>query len=107
MEHSTPIAIAKLILEVQSPSLEDSWTDGYCSSAKGKLEDNPFEVGSMAFHHWQEGWWAGFYDNKPAERVTLDMLSQESASNDKLMNIETISDEDSDDNSTNPTDLGN
>ena len=43
MEYSDMLNAAKLMLEIQAPSLEECWQDGYESSALGSLDDNPFD----------------------------------------------------------------
>ena len=56
----------KLLAELQYPSLEDCWAEGYEQvMANHKEEDNPYPLESREHHQWNDGWWAGFYGEKP------------------------------------------
>ena len=61
MEHSKLLSAAKLLLEINTPTLDDCWKDGYDMSVAMSLEDNPYTEGTSNHHHWSEGWWEGFY----------------------------------------------
>ena len=65
---------AKLMLNIQMPSYEDCWQDGFDSCQNDLDEsDNPYDEDSAQYIQWQEGWWAdclnetGAFDNVPAE----------------------------------------
>ena len=73
------LAIAKMLLEIQLPNLEDCWDEGRVLSATHKLEDNPYKPGTANFHHWQEGWWYGQLNELGSEGYT------EQAANDEIL----------------------
>lgn len=53
------LALAKLILKIQFPTLEECWDDGHELSSTHTLDENPYKVGTANYYHWQEGWWHG------------------------------------------------
>lgn len=56
----------KLRLDIDYPSYEECYAQGYEASLNSCLEeDNPFAEGSAEYAQWQEGWWAGFYGEEP------------------------------------------
>lgn len=60
------LAYARLQLHIAMPTLEDAWLDGYESVQTQKDEPaNPYPDDSIEYHHWQDGWWAGFYNEPP------------------------------------------
>ncbi|KTD28039.1 hypothetical protein [Legionella maceachernii] len=56
----------KLRFNIEHPSLEECYSFGYeCAVAELGEEENPFHENSKEYEQWQEGWWAGFYGEKP------------------------------------------
>ncbi|MBY0545367.1 MAG: hypothetical protein K2Q14_07470 [Gammaproteobacteria bacterium] len=54
---------SKLKFKMDFPEIQDTWLDGYESAQKGGQEEtNPFSPGTLGFEHWNEGWWAGFFE---------------------------------------------
>lgn len=55
-----------LHFNIAHPSFEDCYVYGYeCALAEITEEENPFQYGTPESEHWSEGWWAGFYGDKP------------------------------------------
>lgn len=80
----------RLRLNIEHPSLEDCYSYGYeCAAAEINEEENPYQIGSRESNQWLEGWWAGFYGEKPLydldpEANIEENLSPIKASNDSL-----------------------
>lgn len=56
----------KLRFNVEHPSLEECYAYGYeCALSEVGEEENPYRDGTIEKEHWEEGWWAGFYGEKP------------------------------------------
>ena len=56
----------RLQFNINNPSIDETWTEGYdLAIAEGDESDNPYQEGTKAFAYWNEGWWAGFYAEKP------------------------------------------
>ncbi|CDZ75877.1 hypothetical protein BN59_00137 [Legionella massiliensis] len=56
----------KLRFNIEHPSFEECYADGYeCALAEAAEEENPYQEGTQEYEQWQEGWWAGFYGEKP------------------------------------------
>ena len=56
----------RLKLHIQYPDLEECYVDGFaCALAEIAEEANPYEEETIEHQHWQDGWWAGFYNEKP------------------------------------------
>ncbi|MFY7697501.1 MAG: transmission trait enhancer LetE [Legionella sp.] len=56
----------KLRLNIAFPDLEDCYAQGYQSALDEVAEDaNPYNIHSKESEQWLEGWWAGFYEEKP------------------------------------------
>ncbi len=56
----------KLRFNIEHPSFEECYSYGYeCALAEVEEDENPFREGSIEHEQWQEGWWAGFYGEKP------------------------------------------
>jgi ribosome modulation factor len=89
MEYSELLSTAKLVLEVQLPSLEQCWSDGYGMSISGSLDDNPYAAGTASHSHWQEGWWTGFYENELIDETGSGICFSE-ASNDNSIRSEKL-----------------
>lgn len=78
----------KLRFNIEHPNYEECYLFGYeCAIAELTEEENPFPEGSIEAEQWQEGWWAGFYEEKPLfdlnnmeEDIQLD---KETAANDQ------------------------
>ncbi len=56
----------RLQFHIDHPSYEEAYCFGYESAlAEFEEQDNPFREGSQEAVQWMEGWWAGFYGEKP------------------------------------------
>ena len=56
----------RLQLNIKHPSLEECYIFGYeCALAEVGEEENPYVESSQEAEYWLEGWWAGFYGDKP------------------------------------------
>lgn len=67
MNETTMLPDIKLRFNIDHPSIEEAYVFGYeCAVAELSEEDNPFPLNSVESDHWLDGWWAGFYDEKPA-----------------------------------------
>lgn len=88
MDYSKLLSTAKLVLAVQAPTLEDCWSEGYDKSQCNTLDDNPYVVGTANYHHWEEGWWAGFYASTPDSETNDKIYFSGSASNDNSIKTE-------------------
>jgi hypothetical protein len=70
----------KLRLTIDHPNIEECYAYGYESAvAEISEDDNPYLPKTIAYEQWQEGWWAGFYEEKPlfpsindTKKVTID-----------------------------------
>lgn len=59
------LSYTKLKLSLELPDLEETWLDGYESAIHGGLEEsNPYSLASAEYEHWNEGWWAGYFDEE-------------------------------------------
>jgi hypothetical protein len=80
----------KLRFNIEHPNYEECYLFGYeCAIAELSEDDNPFPEGSQEAEQWQEGWWAGFYEEKPLfDLSTMDeiQLDKEKAANDQQYN---------------------
>ena len=55
-----------LRFNVDNPVLEECYADGYeCGSNDIEEHHNPFKEGTVEFNYWRDGWWDGFYNEKP------------------------------------------
>ena len=56
----------KLRFNIEHPSFEECYAFGYeCALAEVSEESNPYSSGSKENEQWVDGWWAGFYGEKP------------------------------------------
>ena len=56
----------KLRFNIAHPTLEEAYIFGYeCACNDITETENPFTQGSTESDHWLDGWWAGFYGEKP------------------------------------------
>ena len=56
----------RLRFNIEHPSIEECYGFGYeCALADLDESDNPYTADSVEYEQWQEGWWAGFYGEKP------------------------------------------
>lgn len=63
---STFLPDIKLRFNIEHPNLEDCYIYGYeCALSNIGEDENPFISGTKESEHWIEGWWAGFYGDKP------------------------------------------
>ncbi|ARG96444.1 hypothetical protein [Legionella micdadei] len=66
IDTTTLLPHIRLRFNIEHPSLEDCYSFGYeCAQAEVEEGENPFREGSKEYEQWQEGWWAGFYGEKP------------------------------------------
>jgi hypothetical protein len=75
------LAIAKLMLEIQFPTLEECWEDGYNLSIAHSSIENPHKFGTASYYHWQDGWWQGRLAKCKDEYLDL----QKAANDDRLI----------------------
>ncbi len=85
----------KLRFNIEHPSFEECYAYGYeCALAEMTEAENPYSLESKESEQWLEGWWAGFYGEKPLyELVDLSAdtdVSQSEAANDYVYH-ETLS----------------
>ena len=60
----------KLRFNVDHPSFEECYVYGYeCALAEISEGENPYPQGSKLNEQWLEGWWAGFYGDRPLFEV--------------------------------------
>jgi ribosome modulation factor len=63
---STFLPDIKLRFNIEHPNLEECYIYGYeCALANIGEDENPYRSGSKESENWIEGWWAGFYGDKP------------------------------------------
>jgi hypothetical protein len=56
----------KLRFNIEHPTFEESYIFGYeCALADADEKINPYQSGTQEHEQWSEGWWAGFYNEKP------------------------------------------
>ena len=66
----------KLRFNIEHPSLEECYVYGYeCALGEIGEEANPYRSGSIEHEQWQEGWWSGFYGDKPLFELSDASLS--------------------------------
>ncbi len=92
MKDTQYLNIAKLILNIQAPTLEQCWSDGYESANTATLDNNPYKQGTANHQHWSNGWWDGFYqtENKSLYQTIAaneDTLEEEETLIHKLQNL--------------------
>lgn len=79
MNETHLLAMLRLQLNVMHPDVEECYVEGYEAAIRGFDEqENPFLSGTRENNHWADGWWAGFYGEKPA--LALKQSSQSNAS---------------------------
>lgn len=65
------LSLLKLRFNIDHPSIEECYTFGYeCGQAGIEIDENPFQTSSLEKDHWVEGWWAGFYGEKPLFNIS-------------------------------------
>ncbi len=80
---TTLLSMLKLKLNIEYPSVEESYVYGYEAAKAGiQEEDNPFDEMTRENEHWSEGWWAGFYGAEPV--FSLDALAEPEAAQQPL-----------------------
>ncbi|KTD64671.1 hypothetical protein [Legionella spiritensis] len=83
----------KLRFNIEHPNFEDCYMYGYeCALAEIGEDDNPFPANTPECEQWLEGWWAGFYGEKPLydwDNVTREeqVVTGEIASNDQEFSL--------------------
>jgi hypothetical protein len=78
----------KLRFNIDHPTFEECYLFGYdCALAELEESENPFRQGTQEYDQWQEGWWAGFFGEKPVFAPTKEDEYQpekeDEAANDK------------------------
>ncbi|MFN7097548.1 MAG: hypothetical protein ACK4PR_08320 [Gammaproteobacteria bacterium] len=64
LEQNT-LAYTKLKLNMDIPDLDENWLDGYESAQHEHPEEaNPYQLGTAEYQQWNEGWWAGFFNEE-------------------------------------------
>ncbi|ASQ44912.1 transmission trait enhancer LetE [Legionella clemsonensis] len=81
----------KLRFNIEHPNLEECYAYGYeCALAEISEDANPYQSGSAEYDQWAEGWWAGFYGEKPlyelAELLLEPEVNEKEAANDYTYN---------------------
>jgi ribosome modulation factor len=71
----------KLRFNIEHPSLEECYIGGYeCALAEGNEDENPYRQGTQEHDQWIDGWWAGFYGERPLfELADYPEVEQEAA----------------------------
>ncbi len=86
METTTLEPYVKLQLNINFPDLEDCYLEGYEAAQQELGEElNPYSECSAAFEQWQEGWWAGLYNEAPLVaplEKDADVIVEKPAAND-------------------------
>ncbi len=60
------LACSRLQLHLDKPDFEEVWLHGYESAFSNEDESvNPYHLGTREYQQWQDGWWAGFYEEDP------------------------------------------
>lgn len=60
------LAHIALKFNIQHPSFEECYAFGYeCALAEIHEDANPFDAQTKEAEQWTEGWWDGFYGEKP------------------------------------------
>lgn len=82
----------KLRFNIDHPSVEECYAHGYEAAHLDIMEEeNPFREGTIEHEHWMEGWWAGFYGEKPlfeiADSNDLSLKTDHDAANDKSYHV--------------------
>lgn len=77
----------KLRFNIEHPNFEECYAYGYeCAVADIKEEENPYRLGSKEGEQWLEGWWAGFYGEKPLYELPDSSDMDAAAANDTIYN---------------------
>ena len=63
MENINALGLAKLLLDIQAPSLEDCWSEGFEMAANYPISANPYEKSTSMNRHWSNGWWAAYQES--------------------------------------------
>jgi ribosome modulation factor len=85
----------KLRLDIEHPSLEECYVYGYeCALAEGNEDENPFREGTKESDQWLDGWWAGFYGEKPLFQLDYSEgsspIAEQEAANDQSFHVHGI-----------------
>ena len=68
----------KLRFNIEHPSFEECYAYGYeCALAEINEIANPYHMDSKESEQWLEGWWAGFYGEKPLYELADDSVYSE------------------------------
>ena len=75
----------KMVLSIQSPSLEVAWMEGYAYGQNDfKDSVNPYQQETTVYQYWSEGWEAGFYGEEamfPEYAIEIESKTEEIAEN--------------------------
>lgn len=86
-KNHSPDAKLKLLLYTAMPASEGAWSAGFeavCTDLQ--IDDNPFEPDDPEFKCWENGWWAGFYEEDVLTAELLDELKQYHSMESKVAN---------------------
>ncbi|WP_419419536.1 transmission trait enhancer LetE [Legionella sp. D16C41] len=62
----------RLHFNIENPDLEECYAFGYeCAKAEISEDENPYNVNTLEYEQWQEGWWDGFYGEEPLYSLTI------------------------------------
>lgn len=71
----------RFLQSVQMPDLNGVLLDGRDSAENGLLlEDNPYPKHSKEYLYWNEGWWAGFYEEENASLFSTNTATAKNTS---------------------------
>lgn len=63
MQNRDILPYIRFLTSIQKPDLQGVWLDGKdCAKSNLSLDENPFPKDSKEYLYWNEGWWAGLYD---------------------------------------------
>lgn len=78
----------KLRFNIEHPSFEECYVYGYeCALAQVGEDENPFRQGTLEYEQWLEGWWAGFYGEKPLFEFGDHAEAEQGAANDQAYSL--------------------
>ena len=87
----------RLRLHLEHPALEACYNEGFDAAQEGADEDgNPYQTTSREHAFWQQGWWAGFYDEPRqfSPSSDADILNDGNAQENRLTGMMAANDDD-------------
>ena len=70
---------ARLLFEIEHPSLEECYQLGYQMAQEGiSEEENPFDENLKEREYWSQGWWDGLYGVQPMFDFEITTIMHES-----------------------------